>query len=105
MWLLIVAIAITVDAAVTVAVTVEAAVAVAVVEADPRGALRTAMGNCGVYAYAWMDNKAVYFIDTCYGASKLVNITRNMGHTGESKIFQVIPSIVHYNQFMGGVDV
>ena len=71
----------------------------------PRGTLKMAMDNCGVSVYAWMDTKAVYFIDAGIGPTCLLPMQRTQRHSCTSTTYQVPPAIIDYNRKMGGVDV
>ena len=53
--------------------------------------------------YWWMDNGAVYFMDSTQRGSEMVQIQRRVG--GQYQYFQVPQVIRKYNQYMGGVNV
>jgi hypothetical protein len=57
------------------------------------------------YCYGWMDNRSVYFLDSGYGPSKALPITRIMKKTRASVEFKVPLAIIKYNMYMGGVDI
>ena len=71
---------------------------------NPRGTLRVAHHrDNGIHMYGWMDNGAVYFLDSTQRGSEMVQIKRRIG--GTHQCFQVPQAIKKYNQYMGGVDV
>jgi len=71
---------------------------------NPRGTLKVAHHReNGIHMYGWMDNGAVYFMDSTQRGSEMVQIRRRVG--GQYQYFQVPQAIQKYNQYMGGVDV
>jgi len=71
---------------------------------NPRGTLKVAHHrDNGIHMYGWMDNGAVYFMDSTQRGSEMVQIQRRIG--GAFQYFQVPQAIKKYNQYMGGVDV
>ena len=70
----------------------------------PKGSIKAAKTDDGIYMYSWMDSAAVYFIDSAYGAGNMQVIHRKNSN-GERIPYVVPAAIPEYNNGMHGADV
>ncbi len=73
--------------------------------ATPRGTIKCAYRNDGIFQYGFMDSAACYFIDTAYGPEDTTNSVSRKLTRGVVHNFPVPVAIKNYNDYKGGVDV